>query len=152
IKFVPPVKAPAQECLAQLARILDRRLRSIDEFGWLADGQIAAILPATPVSGARFVVEEVCQGFVGALPPNFEIYFYPWDPPEQPRRALEESPEREREVTALEPLLVQPMSLAKRALDVVASGGALVLLSPLFLAVSLAIKLTSPGPVFFQQR
>lgn len=38
-----------------------------------------------------------------------------------------------------------------RLRDVVASGLGLVLLSPLLLAVALAIRLDSPGPVFFRQ-
>ena len=38
----------------------------------------------------------------------------------------------------------------KRALDVILSGGAIVLLSPLMGAIALAIKLDSPGPVFFR--
>ena len=40
----------------------------------------------------------------------------------------------------------------KRALDVILSGGAIVLLSPLMGAIALAIKLDSPGPVFFRQK
>jgi exopolysaccharide biosynthesis polyprenyl glycosylphosphotransferase len=40
----------------------------------------------------------------------------------------------------------------KRVLDVAVSAGGLVLLSPLFLAVALAVRLDSPGPVFFRQK
>src|SRR5262249_48491751 len=39
----------------------------------------------------------------------------------------------------------------KRAMDIVLSLVGLVLLSPVFLAVAIAVKLTSKGPVFFQQ-
>ena len=39
----------------------------------------------------------------------------------------------------------------KRAVDLVLASLALLLLSPLLLAISLAIKLTSKGPVFFRQ-
>ncbi|MBU2167318.1 MAG: sugar transferase [Alphaproteobacteria bacterium] len=39
----------------------------------------------------------------------------------------------------------------KRALDVVLSGVALLILSPLFLGLALFIKFRSPGPVFFRQ-
>jgi exopolysaccharide biosynthesis polyprenyl glycosylphosphotransferase len=39
----------------------------------------------------------------------------------------------------------------KRATDIVLSGLALIALSPLFLVVAAAIKLTSSGPVFFKQ-
>ena len=42
--------------------------------------------------------------------------------------------------------------LAKQILDVVGGVLLLVVASPLFLAVTAAIKLTSPGPVFFRQR
>ncbi len=41
--------------------------------------------------------------------------------------------------------------LAKRMFDIAVSGTALVLLSPLFAAVAIAIKWTSPGPVLFRQ-
>ncbi len=42
--------------------------------------------------------------------------------------------------------------LAKIAMDRVLSGILLLCLSPLFLVVAIAIKATSPGPVFFRQR
>jgi len=38
----------------------------------------------------------------------------------------------------------------KRAMDLVLSGVALVILSPFFLAIAIAIKLDSPGPVFYR--
>ena len=41
---------------------------------------------------------------------------------------------------------------AKRVLDIVLSATALVVLSPVFLAVALAIVLDSPGPVLFRQK
>jgi exopolysaccharide biosynthesis polyprenyl glycosylphosphotransferase len=40
----------------------------------------------------------------------------------------------------------------KRGFDVAASAAALLLLSPLLLAAAVAIKVDSPGPVFFRQR
>jgi lipopolysaccharide/colanic/teichoic acid biosynthesis glycosyltransferase len=42
-------------------------------------------------------------------------------------------------------------SLVKRIVDVLGSGGLLVLLSPVFVCIGVAIKLTSPGPILFQQ-
>jgi exopolysaccharide biosynthesis polyprenyl glycosylphosphotransferase len=39
----------------------------------------------------------------------------------------------------------------KRAMDVAGATAGLVLLSPLLLAIALAVKLTSPGPVLFRQ-
>ena len=40
----------------------------------------------------------------------------------------------------------------KRGLDVMLAGTGLLLLSPLFLCLTAAIKLDSPGPVFFKQK
>ena len=40
----------------------------------------------------------------------------------------------------------------KRLIDLVLSGGAIVVLSPVLLALIIAIKLDSPGPVFFRQK
>lgn len=40
--------------------------------------------------------------------------------------------------------------LAKRAMDVVVSAVLLVLLAPLLLVIAVAVKLTSPGPVFYE--
>ncbi len=42
--------------------------------------------------------------------------------------------------------------LLKRALDLVGAAAVLLLASPLLLAVALAVKLTSPGPLFYRQR
>jgi exopolysaccharide biosynthesis polyprenyl glycosylphosphotransferase len=39
----------------------------------------------------------------------------------------------------------------KRITDIIVSAAGLLVLTPLFLAVAAAIKLTSPGPVFFRQ-
>jgi exopolysaccharide biosynthesis polyprenyl glycosylphosphotransferase len=40
----------------------------------------------------------------------------------------------------------------KRALDMIVSGAGILILSPLFLLVTILVKLTSPGPVLFSQK
>jgi len=47
--------------------------------------------------------------------------------------------------------LDHPVWKIKRCIDIVISSIALILLSPLFAGIALGIKLSSPGPVFFQQ-
>src|SRR5437879_3733325 len=42
--------------------------------------------------------------------------------------------------------------LIKRAMDVGGSALALIILSPIFLAIAVAIKMSSPGPVLFRQK
>ena len=40
----------------------------------------------------------------------------------------------------------------KRALDILLSGCGIVILSPLYLIISIAIKADDPGPIFFRQK
>lgn len=50
-----------------------------------------------------------------------------------------------------EALFIRPMPLWKRGIDLLGAGFGLILLSPLLAIVSVAIKLTSSGPVIFRQ-
>lgn len=56
------------------------------------------------------------------------------------------------ECGALQNMLLVHSSPLKRAIDVVGAATALVVLSPVMLGAALAVKLTSPGPVFFRQQ
>jgi exopolysaccharide biosynthesis polyprenyl glycosylphosphotransferase len=56
-------------------------------------------------------------------------------------------------VVSLPPMrLSRSIRTVKRAIDIVASGVGLLLLTPVLAACAIAIKLDSPGPVFFRQR
>jgi exopolysaccharide biosynthesis polyprenyl glycosylphosphotransferase len=48
--------------------------------------------------------------------------------------------------------LTRSSDMLKRTVDIVGASLILFLLTPLFLAIALAIKLDTPGPVFFRQR
>ncbi len=48
--------------------------------------------------------------------------------------------------------LARSSELLKRGMDVVAAGLGLLVLGPLFLMLTIAVKLDTPGPVFFRQR
>ncbi|WP_133830463.1 sugar transferase [Arthrobacter sp. AG258] len=49
------------------------------------------------------------------------------------------------------PKLTGGKKVAKRAFDIAAAGTLVLLLSPLFAAVAILVKLSSPGPVFYRQ-
>jgi Undecaprenyl-phosphate glucose phosphotransferase len=51
-----------------------------------------------------------------------------------------------------EPLSIFSNRIIKRSFDVMASSAGLLILSPVLLAIALAIKITSPGPVLFRQK
>jgi exopolysaccharide biosynthesis polyprenyl glycosylphosphotransferase len=44
-----------------------------------------------------------------------------------------------------------PETLVKRVVDLVGASAGLVLLSPVFIAIAAAVKVTSPGPIFYRQ-
>ena len=52
--------------------------------------------------------------------------------------------------TTVQPRRDLPFLVAKRTIDIGIAAGSLLLLSPVFLIVAIAIKLTSPGPVLFR--
>jgi len=55
-------------------------------------------------------------------------------------------------VEAMLPLLIRPMPLWKRLIDILGALAGLVLFSPLMLVIAVLIKLTSRGPVLFRQQ
>lgn len=149
--------------LAEVAAILDRRLRSTDEAGWLDRRRIGAMLPSTPSEGARILADDVLARLPEGVPrPSCQIFCYPCGPSNGERRTrkAEAAPRKPPAAAPLhavaagtaETLFMRPMPVWKRSVDVVFSSLALILLAPLFAVVALAIKATSPGPVFFAQR
>jgi lipopolysaccharide/colanic/teichoic acid biosynthesis glycosyltransferase len=154
LKFVTRDEATSPETLVCLAKILKRRLRCTDETGWLGEQQIGVVLPGTSVPGARSLANDVCQGFGELAPPHCELYCYPSDSTDQFPSSGNGSAaygESEQPVGALEPFFVQPMTLAKRAMDVVGAIVVLTLSAPIMLVAAAAVKLTSPGPIVFRQ-
>jgi lipopolysaccharide/colanic/teichoic acid biosynthesis glycosyltransferase len=146
-----------QETLVHLSQILQKRLRLTDDAGWLEPRRIGVALPATPISGARTVVDDVCVCIPAGLPlPECVIYCYPSDEPSRSTKDEQDcnttSHGNTRPVRSMEPLLTQRMPAWKRSIDVMGASLGLLMLAPLFAMVALAIKIASPGPVLFRQK
>src|SRR5262249_54058896 len=85
---------------------------------------------------------------------EFKVYYYPSDEHFQlegesavdHRNLAPSAP-----VEPMELLFAQPMRVWKRLLDVTGAIAASIALSPVLLAAAIAVRLTSPGPVFFGQ-
>lgn len=137
----------------RLAMVLRDRLRITDDAGWLDERRIGALLPCTPAEGAWKVADDVCLRFpLDELPPLCTVYLYPHDastPTDSPAVPLAERDGKP--VEAMEPLFAQAVPLWKRSLDIAGSLFGLTLLSPVLLAIAVAVKLDSPGPAFFRQ-
>ena len=67
--------------------------------------------------------------------------------PEEPKERVDGVPK----IGLGEPALKGIGVIAKRAVDVVASAGAIVVFAPLFALIALLVKLLSPGPILFKQ-
>ena len=164
------------DSVRNLVPILTHRIRSTDAIGWLEDGRIGVILPHTTTESAWKFVTNVRIAFNGNTPPECVVYAYPssWIPgdkefPPQDSRSRRKMPgqeeiddsesrssclppeDRTRPIDALESDVLFQIPLWKRAVDIAGSILALILLSPLLIAVPILIKIVSPGPVLFRQ-
>lgn len=145
-------------------QMLERRLRVTDYAGFMPPGRVAVLLWNTAEDGARQFVENISAtcGHDGLLP--CEIYVYPLPPDRRDElggrasdpaiNAWTRSPRSVEDlvVLPLETLLTRPLPFWKRSLDLVGAGCGLLLASPILLATAVAIRWTSPGPIFFLQK
>ena len=160
VAFTFPERDAGAQSTAGLMRVLAGRLRTTDETGWLEGGRIGVLLPNTPAVGAKKVARDVVSSFPrpGAAP-SWRVYSYPsQEPPSKfPWEVTPLSghiPTASGNAAAAHPaeaFFVSRMPAWKRCLDILTASAGLVLLSPLFAAVAVAVKATSRGPVFFEQ-
>ena len=156
--------------LASIATLLGKRLRGTDIAGWIDPAHVGAILPHTPVAGASRVAEKICELASGkGTKPRFEVIPYPTEEPPSAsgtpdaakptaekadasaQRAEQTSTLPDTSSTTVDRILAPEFPAWKRALDILLASTALVVLSPLMLAVAIFIKIVSPGPVLFRQ-
>jgi lipopolysaccharide/colanic/teichoic acid biosynthesis glycosyltransferase len=141
--------------LGKMSAVLNSRLRATDVAGQLDDGRVGALLPNTAEDAAWCVANEVRQAFDSPDEALYcEVYTHPFQPP-VPEARTQEGPDHDTAASTSKPLtqvLLQPLPCWKRALDVLGASVGLLVFSPLMAAAAIGIKLTSPGPVLFQQR
>lgn len=155
IAFTPRYEGREIESLAAVAELLEFRLRTTDELGWLDRLTVCAILPGTGLEGACKVVEDVAVELASSNHPLLTtIYTHPsgGSRPLHFGSIHEESSPTPARVLGMSTLFIQPLPLWKRGLDIVGALFGLVLCLPLFLLVAAAIRLTSQGPVLFTQK
>jgi lipopolysaccharide/colanic/teichoic acid biosynthesis glycosyltransferase len=137
-----------------LARVLVRRLRITDTFGFLGERKVGVLLPDTSETGAWKVASDICSVYpVGHDRPDCEVFVYPEDPTSRRDLAPEsdQEPVEDNVATSIESLLAQPSPKWKRAIDVLGAMVGLTLSLPVLAAAGIAIKLSSRGPVFYTQ-
>ena len=156
--------------------ILLKRIRPTDEVGWFKRSRLGVILPSTPYRGAIKLADDICQQISARKrqPPAYEIFAYPADKLDnidKERRTdliekgecifggFGETQNQVANVGDCEQLTVgskflfqHKLPLWKRAIDILGDLFGLLILLPLFLVLSICIKIVSPGPVFFSQK
>jgi lipopolysaccharide/colanic/teichoic acid biosynthesis glycosyltransferase len=146
------VLSPSPSGAAATVDLLGRRLRETDEIGWMEGGSLGALLTDTGRDGAQLVAAEVLSRLEreGAAPLSHAVFTYPidWVSGEPAARSGASSA---AEAQAAAPPCLAAYPAWKRAMDVLGALAALLVLGPVLLAVALAVRLSSAGPVFFRQ-
>jgi len=151
------------ETLSSLAAILTERVRETDVVGWLREECLGVFLSGTGSKGAWIFTEDVRgKAKLDSVPVKCLVYTYPsvWISPNGngngTRGSKQDTDDMGREesppVEDLKPLVARRIPTWKRMIDILGAVAGLILLSPLFLLISILIKIVSPGgPVFYRQ-
>ncbi|MFZ0395594.1 MAG: sugar transferase [Terracidiphilus sp.] len=150
-----------QKVLQRMVSVLRASSRDTDVIGWYKDEEILGVMfTGLLVTDKSLILTTILTRVSEMLRHeltfeqfnrvSLSFHFFPddWD------QGSSERPSN----TALYPDLMSPgkrkrgLLTLKRVIDAVVSGAGLLLLSPLFLIIAAAIKLTSAGPVFFRQQ
>jgi exopolysaccharide biosynthesis polyprenyl glycosylphosphotransferase len=144
----------------RLASVVTDATRETDLVGWYQDGTILAVIfteinlegksPITEVLQSKIVKsvgEQLGHKLASKLAITVHIFPESWDMGRPDRVAdIKLYPDLSRK-TSKKSL----SAAAKRSIDILGSGMLLLILSPLLAIIALAIKLSSEGPVIFEQ-
>lgn len=129
---------------------LYRRKRATDVIGYLSDDRIAVLLPDTDAKGAIAMTQKAIAHSRGLEFSTVSATY--------PDRLFDDLKAEKRATQNANPLFPEGLAAAnagsyplKRTLDIVGAIAALLLLSPLMLAIAIVVAATSRGPVIFKQ-
>lgn len=151
----------AHKVLDRMVSVLMNASRDTDIAGWYREGATLGVMFTELLTNDKSLIVNTILGRVRSLVReelegdeydrvNISFHFFPdeWD------HSDTETPTN----TTLYPDLMNPgarkksMLMVKRALDIFVSALVLLILSPIYLAIAVAIKITSEGPVLFRQQ
>ena len=148
----------------RLSRLVLSAARTTDEVGLYDRHTVCAVLPDTGPDGAMKLIRrtrEACYARGMTMEPVLYTYPSEWFDKNDPGPGTPAGTNTLR-ITPHDTLAAKPMpmemllsrrpSRTKRALDVVVAGTALLLASPVMAAITVAIKITDPGPTLFRQK
>jgi len=158
---IHPDSREGQEVLASLLNALRNSSRETDVIGWYRDQAVIGVMfTGLMVTDKNLLLTTILSRVSAMLGDeltfeqfnqvSLSFHFFPDDWDHENGNGPTNS--------TLYPDLMNPgkrkntLLLVKRGIDLLGSTVALILLSPAFLAIALAIKMTSKGPVLFRQQ
>ena len=149
-----------EEALEEIVRALSESSRETDVAGWYSEGRILGVMytdygEKSPEAFTELTRARVTESLNGRLLPEtaekiaLTFHFLPthWEKPSVDQSAHA----KHRPGLLEEERKTRFCRVVKRVMDITVSIVMLILCAPLFLAIALAIKLTSKGPVLFRQ-
>ena len=155
-----PESDDSQRVMESMVSVLVGCSRDTDVLGWYRDRNTVGVMFTALMPANKELILTTILNRISAMlrdeltfeqynQVNLSFHFFPddWD---------NSSPKGPTNVTLYPDLMEvgtrkRSLLVMKRSMDMLVSGMALVLLSPIFLAIAAAIKLTSRGPVLFKQ-
>lgn len=145
-----------------LLQQLHDRMRATDDAGWVRDRSVGAILHDATSENAWNFATSIQKTFETEATLPCKVYAYPPEPKNGPwdyDEDFDKSPADKKAANkgGMQPILEMPqficqgISFEKRCVDIVGSLLGLIVLSPLFLVISLIIRLVSPGSALYSQ-
>jgi lipopolysaccharide/colanic/teichoic acid biosynthesis glycosyltransferase len=163
-----------------LGGVLAERLRTTDVTGWMNAGTIGVLMPHTRFRDALSVAEHICRkALESGAEFAFRVYLYPHEEygkggqkefslisggaggssaslagnpgAGHPSSGFHAASVGDSPAEPLEMLFIEPLPAWKRMVDIALSLVGILLWAPGMLLIAAAIKVVSPGPVFFRQ-
>ena len=151
-----------------LIRLLQSRCRLVDDIGRLDTTRVGVLLPNTTADGARTLADHVRQALTLPNPsPSCEVFTYPPGAASDACERVAGKPPGHAAVPAkgasganetanadkqgIETIMDVPCPAWKRTMDLVGSLTAVLIFSPVMIAIAIYIKIVSPGPLLFRQ-
>ena len=160
------------DSIIYFAQYLKNRIRITDDIGWLDKDSIGVLLFNSLKVEAEKFIDKILRNFPPNICYKYAISTYPEDRIEhlhtvgtgtgsgEHHHSINSSaslPDHSRATDEniaqkLHPVFFHKTSFWKRLCDISLSVLALIVFSPLFFLIAIAVKLTSKGPVFYNQQ
>jgi lipopolysaccharide/colanic/teichoic acid biosynthesis glycosyltransferase len=179
--FNTPNNGDHSGALDAFSKLIVRRVRLSDLCGWFDETHLGVLLLDSSPEGILKVAEDICGNVsANAWRPAYRIYTYPDDHYSSGASGRDDLQDDEPSETQADRLILRPCESIdqrvssfgnghaqsvewlehlpmlpvpgwKRMLDVVGASAGLMLSLPILVLIASAIKIISPGPVFYKQ-